>query len=355
MPRRRREHAARRRTASFTEQLADRGWTYRRIARFLRIAPRTLWRWRHDLAETPTSLGRPVARSPLVTRTQILRALDATGPGLGVPTLREHFPQVARAELADLLTRYRRVWRERNRVPLEVLEWTIPGRVWAIDFTHAPSTIDGQYRYLLAVRDLASGMTLLWHPVTEMTAAEATTALAGLFTVHGTPLVLKSDNGSHFTAAAMQNLTRMHRVAHLFSPPYYPQYNGSIEAGIGSLAGRTMAAAARRGHPGEWTWDDVSTAMRDANETARPRGPSGPSPTTLWTNRTAIREEEGERFTARVNSRIGAGADCGLWEPGLCLDREIARAAIHLALVECGYLRSERRRILPPIRRPKVA
>ncbi len=50
------------------------------------------------------------------------------------------------------------------------------------------------------------------------------------------------------------------------------RYSGSIEAGIGSLSRRTQQAAARRGHPGAWTYDDVTLAQWEANATSRPHG-----------------------------------------------------------------------------------
>ena len=61
----------------------------------------------------------------------------------------------------------------------------------------------------------------------------------------GTPLVLKSDNGSHFTCNVVQDLLATHHVACLFSPPHWPQFNGGIEAGIHALKDRTAARAAR--------------------------------------------------------------------------------------------------------------
>ncbi|HKB06307.1 MAG TPA: hypothetical protein VKD90_29195, partial [Gemmataceae bacterium] len=75
----------------------------------------------------------------------------------------------SRAELTNLLRRYRRVWRERNRQPLCVLCWPVPGRVWAIDFAEPPTPVDGRFGYLLAARDLASGMPLVWRPVAAAT------------------------------------------------------------------------------------------------------------------------------------------------------------------------------------------
>src|SRR5215468_5658248 len=130
---------------------------------------------------------------------------------------------------------------------------------------------DGLYPHLLAVRDLASHQQLAWLPVRDVTAATVLGVLTSLFVVHGAPLVLKSDNGSAFGAQEVQVLCRQFGVLNLFSPPQTPRYNGSIEAGIGSLTTRTEQAAARRGYPDAWTWDDAELARLEANATARPR------------------------------------------------------------------------------------
>src|SRR5262249_50599287 len=156
-------------------------------------------------------------------------------------------PAMSRAELRDLLVRYRRVWRRRNRVPLRVLSWPVVGSVWAIDFTGPRPAIEGRYPYLLAVRDLASGSQLLWRPVAAATAAAAGEALASLFAEPGAPLVVKCDNGSPFTSAAVEELLGAHGVVALYSPPYWPRYKGSVEAGINSLKSRTEGWASRAG------------------------------------------------------------------------------------------------------------
>ena len=130
-------------------------------------------------------------------------------------------------------------------------------------------------------------MQLLWQPVKAATGDEAARALAGLFATHGAPLVLKSDNGSHFTCDVVQDLLARHDVACLFSPPHWPQFNGGIEAGIHALKDRTAARAARSGHPGEWSWDDVAAARWEANAFAAAPGGTGACPADIWATRTA--------------------------------------------------------------------
>jgi len=283
----------------------------------------------------------------------VIHLLDEHGPHVGIATLRECFPAMSRSELTDIVRRYRRVWRKRNRVPLRVLDWRCPGRVWAIDFSGPLTAIEGRYPYMLAVRDVCTGEQLLWLPVENATGEVARDALAALFATHGAPLVLKSDNGSPFTGSVVQELLVQHEVVALFSPPYWPAYNGAIEAGIGSLKDRTEASAARAGHPGCWTWDDVARARLEANTLARPRGKSGPSPEDAWTGRTAITSEERTAFRKtmeEVRSELqNALAACVVGGVRVTSEAEMARSAIRLTLERRGYLHYTRRSIPPHI------
>jgi transposase InsO family protein len=356
------EHQTRRRVAEVGQRLFDLGWMWRQVADWLHVAGRTLRQWCHDLLpllKPPLPLGRPVVCSPREERNAVIDFLDEFGPQVGMPSLRECFPHMCRAELDDLLKRYRRVWRERNREPLRVLHWPVPGRVWAIDYAEPPQPIDGHFDYLLAVRDLATGMQLLWLPVEAATGVNAAQGLATLFAHFGAPLVLKSDNGGHFTCPAVQDLLRDHQVECLFSPPYWPRYNGTIEAGIGALKDRTAARAARASHPGYWTWDDTAGAFQEANTQVRPHGPTGPNRQQLWGARLPITSDERSAFTACVQRHIETTKNA----EGACVEaandvwsvRAMAREAIRLSLEERGYLHYTRRRILPPIRRRRAA
>ena len=318
--------------------------------------------WRHGGIHPPWAarpLGRPILVAPRAQRNEVFELLEELGPGIGLATLRAAFPGMVRAALADFLRRYRRLWRTLHQQSLYVLHWPVVGRVWAIDFHGPRPAVDGLYPDLLAVRDLSSGQQLLWLPVADVTAATVVEALQGLFAQYGPPLVLKSDNGSAFGAVAVQELLHEQSVKNLFSPPYMPRYNGSIEAGIGSLTSRTEQFATRRGYPGNWAWDDAAAARLQANATARPRGLRGPSPEELWADRTPITTRERETFhqTATVLFDELAAASKGR-PPNLSEEmhrRAMDRQAIRRALEEHGYLYFTRRRIPLPIRRRKAA
>jgi len=184
-------------------------------------------------------------------------------------------------------------------------------------------------------------------------------ALASHFRWHGTPLIVKNDNGSAYRAQMTKDLLRRHGVLQLFSPPRTPQYNGACEAGVGSIATRAHHHAAFFDRPGQWTADDVEAARRQANETARPWGWLGPSPLTVWEAKTPIGEEERRLFRAsyeeyaqqeRCMRQIDPQAKLDHWQQA-----SIDRVAISRALVTHGYLEFRRRRVAPPITRQKVA
>src|SRR5262249_52784409 len=184
-----------------------------------------------------------------------------------------------------------------------VLHWQQPGSVWAADYARPPLPLEEGYTALRAVRDLASGLQLLWLPVAEATAATTAAALLSLFLLYGAPLVLKLDNGSPFVARLTQELLARWLIVPLYSPPGRPQYNGALEAGIGALKVRTHHQAVRQGRPGEWTLADAEAARQEANALGRPWGARGPTPAERWARRQTVTLAEREAFAASVACR----------------------------------------------------
>jgi hypothetical protein len=358
---REREHQLRINVVDFRLWTREQGLTVYETANLLDLSPRTLRQWEADVRAATLrvqALGRPVLRSSRHDRNDVLEVLDELGPTTGLPTLQACFPAMPRAELADLLTRYRRVWRKRHTQAMHRLRWKVPGAVWAIDFAEAPQPIDGLYPYLLAVRDLASHQQLLWLPVLRPTADEAIAALTPLFIQHGPPLVLKSDNGSPFTAEATLDFLHTWDVFALFSPPQTPRYNGAIEAGICSLKTRTERQATQHGRPTCWTCDDAAAAQAEANATARPQGPTGPTPDELWQARRTLTPEERillhasvdeQRHEVRVKEGWPTEGPLPLKEA-----RTVDRRAIRRALERHDYLLYARRTIPLPFPKKKM-
>lgn len=218
-------------------------------------------------------------------------ALLLTGAHVGVATLQAWCPTASRRAI----TRWRRRERRRDRDQLHVVRWTQPGRVWAMDFSQPPHPIDGRYRYVLHVRDLASGYQLAALPVRRATTPAVCDLLRALAAAHDAPLVLKVDNGSAFGSGDLRAWAQAAGTRVLYSPPRYPRYNGSIEASIGALTTRAHHAAAAAGHPEYWTTDDVEGARADANLTRQSGGHSR-SAAHRWRASRCITVAERRRF-----------------------------------------------------------
>jgi hypothetical protein len=332
------------------------GLSRQTIAAGLELPTRTLRFWeqrRRQDALAARRRGRPVRRSEPEARQAVRAFLEEVGPGIGLPSVQAHFGRWRRVELRELLAGYRREWQAEHGQTVSVLHWHRPGSVWAIDFTEAPWPIDDWWPYLLAVRDLASGQQLLWLPAADLTSATAVAALARLYREHGAPVVLKADNGSAFRARDFQEQAAAWGVSLLYSPPWRPQYNGAIEAGIGALQTRTYWQAARHGDPQRWSSVDVAEARRQANELARPRGARGPSPAQVWEQRERLRLEEREAFlddvaewTAAARHRAGIAPEQELEHDEAA---QLGREVVSRALVAHGLLSVTRRRIPRPI------
>jgi transposase InsO family protein len=248
-----------------------RGWSQTRCADALGLDPATLAEWRRrwdDPADRlqPAPLGAPALTATPAQRHQVQDFLLLHGCHYGVRVLQEHFPAISRRDLHWLLIAARRAAHDCARAKRYwALTWTAPGRVWAMDFTEPPTPIDGCYRVILTVRDLASGCTLAAMPCITDDAAAVVAVLTVLFAEHGAPLVIKADNGPAFIAQATRNLLRHHRVHLLYSPAYTPSYNGACEAGNGVIKVLALELAVRHGRPANWTSNDVEAARLLAN------------------------------------------------------------------------------------------
>jgi len=280
--------------------------------------------------------------------------MRSVGLGISAAAVQAAFPAMARREVQNLHARFRRHCLQDSQRLLHVLHWHRPGAVWAMDHVGPVQSIEGRWPYVLAVRDLASGCQLAWLPVRNESADCTIEALQWLFLEHGPPLVLKSDNGSGFTAEETRRFLDRWQVSPLFSPPYTPEYNGACEAGNGALKIRSNEHAAQDGHIGRWTADDCEAARRMANELNYPRGPFRPTPQEAFAARSPIPREARDAFRCAVaheqtQERIRRGYTLAA-DLGHAAQAAIDRVAIRRALVEHGILTFTRRSITPPIK-----
>lgn len=355
------EDQVRRRVLDYANWAHSRGRTLAEISSACGLASATLSRWIAKEEEgthardgnRARTRGRPPGHLDRHARQEVLLALILGGPNLPVETLKSIRPEASRRALDHLRHRYRQVWRWRQRRLQRTLEWTESGRVWAADFSEPPHPIEGRFPYLFIVRDLASGEQLLALPVDDVTTTTACRAMERLFRELGAPLVLKVDNGSAFVAEAFRKLLKDHHVTTLYSPPGLPQFNGSVEAGIGGLKTRAHHAAIAAGRPFEWTCDDIEQARCESNLHGRPRGKAGTTPSEAWDNRRPIQREERDWFgVALAIRRLQEYASRGACNGVLLDDREKAgadRVATARALQDCGLLAIGGRRVSLPL------
>jgi transposase InsO family protein len=260
---------------------------------------------------------------------------------------------MAKRELDDLITQYARAHFDGRRTLIHALSWTRVGTVWAMDYTAPPTVIEGRYRTVLAVRDLASGNLLAAVPAERDNAQTTCEVLRALFAEHGAPLVMKSDNGGHFIAEEVRRLFEEFGVVHLRSPFYMPSFNGSIEAGIGSLKIRAHFEAARHDRPGEWTVDDVEAARLRGNELGFPNGRARGTPDAAWGRRQPITDADRRQLADVIcRYRLAELRERGYQEGsplGEDLRRSIERLAVARALCQLGFVQFRRRFIPLPI------
>jgi len=359
---RQRERLVRAEAATLARAWQDQGVSAPAIAQLLDCPARTLRHWQHQWSVhglQANALGRPHLHCTLDESQAVIRFLHGHGPWVGMPTLTGQFAGLPAAELRDLLRVFRHLWVGQHPRERCVLHWHQVGTVWAMDFTKVQSPIDGIYPYVFAVRDLASGLQLAWRPVLDLEAATAQAELEVLFTIHGAPLVMKSDNGSAFRAMSMKNKLGQWQVAPLYSPPGRPGYNGAIEASIGSLKRRTQHAAYLAGHAGQWTTADLNRARELANLVARPRGARGPTPQQLWESRRPPTLADRECFGAAVRQLEEQRRTQDGVAPEAYLDHyeqaALHRRVLQQVLVERGLLTITRRRLPQTFYGQKVA
>ena len=271
------------------------------------LPARRLCRWCKQFASgCLQGPGRPTCTLTRELKKLLYEHIDLHGPN--VDLLWKTFPWVTRRALEFLVSRWRKV-REYFSVKTRLI-WKGPGKVWAMDCLKREGDVGEGY--VLNVRDLASGRTLAARAIRINCMAEVLRVLRELFARYDRPLVIKSDNGPEFAGVCVQEYLRSQGVIQLFSPAYYPRYNGSCEAGGGGLMCRAGAIADNLGMPGELN--------RDILEAARMMGNASPrrnrrSPDEEWGERELITAPAREDFLQQV-------------------ERERERAAKELAEIE---------------------
>ncbi len=350
--RRERERRLRLRCLALARWARWNGWPQERFATVLGIDMRTLWGWQALVGKPAKPQGAPPMRATPLERKAVNEFITLWDRCCSFRDLQEHFPHLPKNELGHLYWAFAIAHRHDHAL---CLRWTSTGSVWAIDYSHAEHPVDGVFPFLLVVRDLATGYQIATLPCRNATAEHVVALLTALFKRHGVPLVLKSDNGSHFVNEAVTALLEQHGVTLLLSPPYYPRYNGACEAGIGACKVRVHQRAARDGDPTRWTSDHIEAARCDANH--RDWAGKDSTPAERWMEVRRFSDQERRNFKAAV---AAATEHHRLAAERLELDQRppqhtIARRGIADALVGIGYLVYRSRSVHQPVMRQKQA
>lgn len=345
----RERQSVRRRVATACRMVQSCGIPVVRVTRPLGLSERTVRRWRHPehlLRLAPC--GRPPRAASREERNMVYRFLKERGATTPLAALRAQFPELRRAELAELLGRFRRVCRRRAQRRQSRLQWRRPGAVWAADFKERREPLEGRYGWLLSIKDLGSGCQLAWEPLVDATAEAVQDVYRRLFAEHGPPLVLKTDNGGQFKADTTKELLAQWRVLPLFSPKRHPQYNGGVERANGQLAGYQEAVAQFHRRPAGPTCDDAERARLLANELAHPCGWRGPTAGQLWDHRAPIAPQERDAFMTDVEAGRAQARAHWNFAPHIALNHyqaaAVDRRAIRDALVRHDLLTIHSRR-----------
>ncbi len=335
------------------------GYTCQEIAFAIGVNKRTLKSW-YLLWKKKHLCSEPVGRKPFLPTVHLLDSVKAflnlTGPETGVTVLKKVFPEIPLINIKWILEEYRREYYIDRRSYCKSLIWNTANTVWAIDFTEIKKKIEGEYKYVLIFRDLCTGKILMALPCKSQCSNIVINALKFLFYHNGRPLVLKSDNGSAFIAEEVSKYLNDNNVKHLLSPPHTPKYNGSIEAGMGSIKTRLFYISARNDRPGIYTCDDLEEARLQSNELSRPNGTNMPAPDKMWYNKKSISSEIRHAFIEQVEKC----REDAMYKNGfnyILLNKNqrrfINRTAITNALVNLNFLCFKKRRITPPFKSKK--
>ena len=351
--RRSRDHRLRRDVCAAIRWATWCGWTIDRACNVIGIETRTHRAWLGRIGLPPEPLGRAVKPIPVPVYRDIQQHLAIWGPAVGLDDLHADFPAVPRRALNSIL------WVARNDHfqqfgRLLWARWHIAGAVWAMDFTEADHRIDGEFRWVLVIRDLASGYTLAAVPAECAKADVVVATLTSLCLRHDAPLVLKSDNGSHFINDDVRAYLAQQRIVHLISPPYWPRFNGACEAGIGALKCRIATIARHVGSPGHWTADMVEGARLWANGNAVQRRRRIPDQE--WERRVRFTDTNRDHLRQcidRATATRQAAANQLPVEERPCA-ATITRTGITDALLHTGYLLIRSRSIPQPLQSRKA-
>ncbi|CAH8512294.1 unnamed protein product [Dicrocoelium dendriticum] len=148
--------------------------------------------------------------------------------------------------------------------------WHPPAKPWSRVHIDYAGPIDG-ISYLVMVDAYSKWPEVV--AVNPPTASATLACLQRIFSQHGLPEVLVSDNGTQFTSSVFEDFCRRHCIQHLRSPPYHPQSSAQAERFVDTFRRALLKSR------GEGTVDECLQAfLLSYRSTPNPATPGGQSP-----------------------------------------------------------------------------
>jgi len=119
--------------------------------------------------------------------------------------------------------------RKKDRPVAQPQQAEYPNHVWTYDILF-DRLADGRQFKTLSILDEFTRECLGILVATSILAQDVIAFLAGVIQKRGAPVFLRSDNGSEFTAEAVQTWLAQNKVGPVFIPPGQPWKNGFIES-----------------------------------------------------------------------------------------------------------------------------
>ena len=118
----------------------------------------------------------------------------------------------------------------RNKPPIAPLHhWEWPERPWVRLHIDYAGPCFGKY-FLILIDSHSKWLEV--HPVNAATAAATIDKLRVIFSTHGLPEMIVSDNGTVFTSKEFSDFMTYNGITHVKSSPYHPSINGLAERAV---------------------------------------------------------------------------------------------------------------------------
>ena len=220
-----------------------------------------------------------------------------------------YWPRMAQ-DIEEFVARCDMCLTHRNKQPKETLKpHDVPEYPWqkvASDIF----TMEGR-NYVLVVDYLSKFVEVAL--LNNMKSSELITHLKSIFSRHGIPEVMVTDNGPNYTSDEFQSFTKNWGIQHITSSPKYPQSNGLAERNVQTL--KKLVKKSGKGHdPYLALLNFRTTPLKDSLSPAeilmgRKLRTTLPSTQTLFITPTtqiaqqAMRQKQKEQFSTYKGSR----------------------------------------------------